>query len=29
MEFQTIPTMWIFDEDKAKEFYLGFLGLKL
>lgn len=29
MEFQTIPILRIFDEDKAKEFYLGFLGMKL
>ena len=29
MEFQTIPIMRIFDEDKAKEFYLGFLGMEL
>ena len=29
MEFQAIPIMRIFDEDKAKEFYLGFLGMEL
>lgn len=29
MDFQTIPILRIFDEDKAKEFYLGFLGMKL
>ena len=29
MEFQSIPIMRIFDEDKAKEFYLGFLGMHL
>jgi uncharacterized glyoxalase superfamily protein PhnB len=29
MEFQTIPILRIFDEEKAKEFYLGFLGMKL
>lgn len=29
MEFQTIPILRIFDEDKAKEFYLGFLGMNL
>ena len=29
MEFQTIPIIRIFDEEKAKEFYLGFLGMKL
>jgi uncharacterized glyoxalase superfamily protein PhnB len=29
MKFQTIPIMRIFDEDKAKEFYLGFLGMEL
>jgi len=29
MEFRTIPILRIFDEDKAKEFYLGFLGMKL
>ncbi|MHA7809819.1 MAG: glyoxalase superfamily protein [Marinobacter adhaerens] len=29
MEFQPIPILRIFDEDKAKEFYLGFLGMKL
>ncbi len=29
MEFQTIPIMRIFDEDKAKYFYIGFLGMKL
>ena len=29
MEFQTIPVLRIFDEDKAKEFYLEFLGMQL
>lgn len=29
MEFQTIPIIRIFDENKAKEFYLGFLGMNL
>ncbi|MBR7800554.1 glyoxalase superfamily protein [Undibacterium fentianense] len=29
MEFQTIPILRIFDEDKAKEFYLDFLGMQL
>jgi hypothetical protein len=29
MEFQTIPILRIFDEDKAKEFYLRFLGMNL
>lgn len=29
MEFQTIPIIRIFDEIKAKDFYLGFLGMKL
>lgn len=29
MEFQVIPIIRIFDEEKAKEFYLGFLGMKL
>jgi hypothetical protein len=29
MDFQTIPILRIFDEDKAKEFYLGFLGMQL
>lgn len=29
IEFQTIPILRIFDEDKAKEFYLGFLGMQL
>jgi len=29
MEFQTIPIIRIFDKDKAKELYLGFLGMKL
>jgi uncharacterized glyoxalase superfamily protein PhnB len=29
MDFQTIPIIRIFDENKAKEFYLGFLGMKL
>ena len=29
MKFQTIPIIRIFDEDKAREFYLDFLGMKL
>ena len=29
MNFQTIPIMRIFDELKAREFYLGFLGMSL
>ena len=29
MKFQSIPIMRIFDEEKAKEFYLGFLGMSL
>jgi uncharacterized glyoxalase superfamily protein PhnB len=29
MEFQTIPIIRIFDENRAKEFYLGFLGMNL
>lgn len=29
MEFQTIPIIRIFDEEKAKEFYLEYLGMKL
>ena len=29
MEFQAIPIIRIFDENKAKEFYLEFLGMKL
>jgi len=29
MKFQAIPIIRIFDEEKAKEFYLGFLGMKL
>ena len=29
MEFQTIPIIRIFDEVKAKEFYLEFLGMNL
>jgi len=29
MEFQAIPIIRIFDEEKAKDFYLGFLGMKL
>ena len=29
MHFQTIPILRIFDEQKAKEFYLGFLGMRL
>ena len=29
MKFQTIPIIRIFDENKAKEFYLWFLGMDL
>ena len=29
MRFQAIPVMRIFDETKAKEFYLDFLGMTL
>ena len=29
MEFQTIPVIRIFDVDKAKEFYIKFLGMTL
>ena len=29
VRFQTIPILRIFDEKKAKDFYLGFLGMKL
>lgn len=29
MNFQTIPIVRIFDEDKAKDFYLGFLGMNI
>lgn len=29
MNFQTIPVLRIFDEEKAKEFYLGFLGMTI
>ena len=29
MKFQAIPILRIFDEQKAKEFYIGFLGMKL
>ena len=29
MDFQTIPIIRIFDEAKAKEFYLEFLGMSL
>lgn len=29
MKFQSIPVIRIFDEAKAKEFYLGFLGMTL
>jgi len=28
-EFRTIPIMRIFDVEKAKQFYLGFLGMKI
>ena len=29
MKFQAIPIIRIFDEDKAKEFYLNFLGMNI
>lgn len=29
MKCQVIPILRIFDEEKAKDFYLGFLGMKL
>ena len=29
MKFQAIPIIRIFDEEKAKEFYLDFLGMNL
>lgn len=29
MDFQTIPILRIFDEEKAREFYLEFLGMTL
>ncbi len=29
MDFQAIPIIRIFDEEKAKDFYLGFLGMNL
>lgn len=29
MKFQTIPIIRVFDEEKAKEFYLEFLGMNL
>lgn len=29
MEFKAIPIIRIFDEEKAKDFYLNFLGLSL
>jgi uncharacterized glyoxalase superfamily protein PhnB len=29
MEFQSIPVLRIFDEHKAKDFYLGYLGMSL
>ena len=29
MDFQAIPIIRIFDEEKAKEFYLGFLGMNI
>lgn len=29
MKFQTIPVLRIFDEEKAKEFYLEFLGMTI
>ncbi len=29
MRFEVIPVLRMFDEARAKEFYLGFLGMKL
>ncbi len=29
MAFQTIPILRIFDEEKAREFYVDFLGMSL
>ena len=29
MDFQAIPIIRIFDIEKAKQFYLGFLGMHL
>jgi len=29
MEFQAIPIFRIFDEDKAREFYVDFLGMEI
>lgn len=29
VDFQTIPVVRIFDEQKAREFYLGFLGMQV
>jgi len=29
MEYKTIPITRIFDEQKAKDFYLGYLGMQL
>lgn len=29
MKFQVIPILRIFDEQKAREFYLGFLGMQI
>ena len=29
MEFQTIPILRIFDEDKARDFYVEFLGMTI
>ena len=29
MKFQTIPILRIFDESKAREFYLDFLGMSV
>ena len=29
MDFQAIPIVRIFDEQKARDFYLGFLGMTL
>ena len=29
MKFQSIPVLRIFDEEKAREFYLNFLGMRL
>ncbi|MFZ6675752.1 glyoxalase superfamily protein [Undibacterium sp. Xuan67W] len=29
MNFQSIPVLRIFDEEKAKQFYIGFLGMNI